>query len=348
MRYRYLLLLAFALSPADVSRGAEARVELELATGAQFPATSQQQWYSLLSELGVDGLRIRKGAGGEKAEIEVAGSQTAPVYRVVGLLVSGNELVLPGGRFSPRDRGPLVEWLKKLRTQGPAGATGSTRTSPFGLAPADFAGVNADLATRVSISTKGISPVELLDKLATGLRNPLSVDPAARRALGQAEPLGEELEGLTAGTAIAYALRSEGLGLIPTAPSGKGLRYTVVKPSAGQKTWPVGWPLDDRKPNDVVPKLFETLPAEIDDIPLTDVLDEVVGARLKAPVLYDHYSLARQGIDLKRAVAKFPPSKTWYAKIIDRVLHQAGLKGEWRLDEGGKPLLWVTTLRPVK
>ena len=344
----YLLLLASALTAPGFARAANARVELELATGAQFPATSQQQWYTLLAELGVDGLRIRKAAGGERAEIKVAGSQTAPVYRVVGLLVSGNELILPGGRFSPRDRGPLTEWLKKLRTEGPPSASGSTGKSPFGLSPGDFAAANADLATRVSFTSKDMPLGEFVDKLATAFRNPMLIDPSVRRILDKGEPLGEELTGLTAGTAIAYAIRSEGLGLLPTVTGGKGLRYAVVKPRAGQTTWPVGWPLDDKKPQEVLPKLFEPLPAEIDDIPIIDVLDTVVGERLKAPVLYDHYAMARQGIDLKKINSKFPPSRTWYAKIIDRVLHQAGLKGEWRLDDGGKPLLWVTTMRPVK
>ncbi|HVA48465.1 MAG TPA: hypothetical protein VNH11_19025 [Pirellulales bacterium] len=342
------IVLALALAGCGVVAAAEGRVELELVTGAQFPATAQQQWYNLLSELGVDGLRIRKAGSGDKAEVKVAGSKASPVYRVVGLLVSGNELVLPGGRFSPRDRGPLAEWLKKLRTEGPTSSGGGAGNLPFGLATKDFAAIHADLTKRVAFSTQGMPPVELLDKLAAGLTYRLSLDAPTRRVLGQAGPIGEELEGLSTGTAIAYVLRSEGLGLLPAPAGGKGPKYAVLKPSAGQTTWPVGWPLQDRKPGDVMPKLFETLNAEIEEIPLTDVLDTVVGERLKAPVLYDHYALARQGIELQKAIATFPPGKTWYYKLVDKLLHRAGLKGEWRLDDGGKPLLWVTTLLPVK
>ncbi|MGH7192365.1 MAG: hypothetical protein ACREJM_02390, partial [Candidatus Saccharimonadales bacterium] len=67
---------------------------------------------------------------------------------------------------------------------------------------------------------------------------------------------------------------------------------------------------------------------------------------LKVIVLYDHYAMARQGIELTKLNAKFPAKKTWYGKILDKLLHQSGLTGEWRLDDAGKPLLWVTTLKP--
>lgn len=341
-----LIVTALALGHSVPALAAKARVELELVTSGTFPATAQQQWYQLLSELGVDGLRIRKAAAGDKTEVKVVGTQEAPVYRVVGLLTSGNQLALPGGKFSPRDRGQLAGWLAKLRANGPQGARGGG-TAPFGLSAKQFAAVNADLAARVTFSTKEMTPGELLDKLSPALNYSLAVDRAIKLQLTQGEPLTEDLEGLTSGAALAYALRSEGMGLLPRIGASKKVEYGVVRPDARQITWPVGWPLEDRKPKDVAPELFETLNAEIDDIPLAEAM-EVIGGRLKAKVLYDHYALARQGIDVAKVAVKFPASKTWYAKIVDKLLHQAGLKGEWRVDDGGAPLLWVTTLMPVK
>ena len=339
------ILMVVGLNAFARAAAAEARVEVELVTSATFPATEQQQWYQLLTELRVDGLRIRKAGAGDQAEVKVAGTKAAPIYRVVGLLTSAGQLELPGGKFSQRDRGGLSKWLAKLRAEGPPSLTGGG-TSPFGLSAKQFAAVNADLATRVAFSSKGLKPGELLDKLASALNYPVSVDRTIKQRLTGAEPIGDELEGLTSGTALAYVLRSEGLGLLPRLAGTKKPEYAVIKPDARQTTWPVGWPLEDRKPKDVVPMLFETLNAEIDR-PLTETI-EVISERLNVVVLYDHYALARQGIDLTKLDAKFPASKTWYAKIIDRVLHQSGLTGEWRLDDGGKPLLWVTKLKPVK
>jgi hypothetical protein len=345
-RVTHLALSTLIASYLSVATAAEARVELELATSGTFPATAQQQWYKVLTDLGVDGLRIRKAESSDKVEVKVAGSKAAPVYRVIGRLSSGNQLDLPGGSFSPNDRAGLSKWLAKLRTEGPASSGGASKT-PFGLSPKQFAAVNADLAARVTFSSKEMTPGEFLDKLSPTLNYSLNVERATREQLAHAEPISEELEGLTSGTAIAYALRSEGFGLLPRILDAKKPEYTIIKPGARVMTWPVGWPLEDRKPKDVIPELYEQRNAEIDDFPLGEALEAIAG-RLKTPVLYDHYALARQGIDVTKVNVKFPAARTWYGKVIDKLLHQAGLKGEWRLDDAGKPLLWVTTLKPVR
>lgn len=340
------ILVIIGFCGVSVGVAAEARVEIELATSGTFPVTAQQEWYKALTELGVDSLRIRKEQSGDKVEVKVAGSTAAPVYRVVGKLASGTRLELPGGSFSPKDRAGLAKWLAKLRTEGPQ-SSGATKT-PFGLNAKQFAAVNADLASRIDFSTTGISAANLLGNLSGALNYSLTVDPAMKERLAKAEPIAEELQGLTSGTAIAYALRSEGLGLLPRIGPSKKPEYTVVKPAGGELTWPVGWPLEDRKPQDLLPELFVPHNAEIEEgVALSDALDAISGL-LKAPVLYDHYALARQGIDVTKAPVKFPAARTWYAKVLDKVLHQAGLKGEWRLDDSGKPLLWVTTLKPVR
>ena len=341
------ILLAIVFACLGATAQAQARVELELATSSTFPATAQQDWYRLLSELGVDGLRIRKAQGDDKVEVKVAGSEQAPVYRVVGRLVAGNQLELPGGKFSSNDRAGLSKWLAKLRAEGPQSS--GAGTSPFGLNAKQLAAVNADLATRVSFNTQEMTPGEFVDKIAPALKYPLNVDGAAKQRLSHAEPIGEQLEGLTSGSALAYALRSAGLGLVPRTGETKKLEYAVVSPGRIQTTtWPVGWPLEDRKPKDLIPELFEPRNAEIEDgFPLAEAL-EAIGGKLKTPVLYDHYALARQGINATKVGVKFPPSRTWYGKVLDKILHQARLKGEWRVDEAGKPLLWVTTLKPVE
>jgi hypothetical protein len=339
--------LAVVVACSAATAYGQARVELELATASTFPATAQQEWYRLLSELGVDGLRIRKAQSDDKVEVKVAGSERAPVYRVVGRLASGNQLELPGGKFSSNDRAGLSKWLVKLRSEGPKSS--GTATAPFGLNAKQLAAVNADLTTPVSFSTKDMTPGEFVDRIAPVLKYPLNVDRAAKQRLGQAEPIGEQLEGLTSGSALAYALRSEGLGLIPKIGETKKLEYAVVSPGSIQTTtWPVGWPLEDRKPKDLIPELFEPRNAEIEEgYPLAEALEAICG-RLKTPVLYDHYALARQGIDATKVKVKFPPSRTWYGKVLEKILFQARLKGEWRVDEAGKPLLWVTTLRPAQ
>ncbi|HJT32891.1 MAG TPA: hypothetical protein VJ783_12695 [Pirellulales bacterium] len=330
--------------PAGSAAG-QARVEIELATERTFIATSQQQWYRLFTELGIDNLRIRKAFDGEKAETKTAGTKASPVYRVTGLLQAGDVLVLPGGKFGLRDRARLADWLANLRDQGPNQA--DAPQGPFHLDAGQLAAVNSDLSRRVGIGTTELTPADLLSKLSARLKHPVVVDRLAKTPLADAEPIRTELKSLAAGTALAYALRGAGLGLAPRRNARKQVEYAIIKPAAKQITWPPGWPLEPKKPRDVLPALFETLNVDIDDYPLDEALT-AISEKLGAPILYDRYALARQDIDVTKARVTFPPGKSWYYRIIDKLLFQSSLKGEWRLDDAGKPLLWVTTLKPVR
>ena len=338
-----VFMAAWALTGAPLA--AAPRVELELATESNFPATAQQQWYSLLTELKVDSLRIRKAGAEDKAAVETGGTKQSPVYRVVGFLTSDNQLVVPGGRFSARDRSGISAWLKKLREEGPERVQSKGKL-PFGLLPDELAEVNADLSRRVTFSTKDKPLAEAVSQIAGKLKFPLDTDRRASLALREAERIRDELEGVSSGTALAYLLRPAGLALEPVLDSNKKLRYLIGLPSAGRTAWPVGW-TPDQPARELLPQLFEQLNVDLDDALLADTLS-AISERLGAPVLYDHYALTRHGVDLEKATVKLPPKRLAYAVILNKVLHQANLKGEWRVDENDKPLLWVTTLKPVK
>jgi hypothetical protein len=66
--------------------------------------------------------------------------------------------------------------------------------------------------------------------------------------------------------------------------------------------------------------------------------------RVKAPLLLDHNALARSSVNMNTKVTLSDPS-TFYARALDRLLLQAKLKYEIRVDEAEKPFLWLTTLR---
>lgn len=339
-----ILAVAGLGSPPDLL-AAEARVEIELATQRNYIATSQQQWYRLFTELGIDNLRIRKARDGEKAETTQAGTKASPVYRVTGLLQAGDVLVLPEGKFGLRDRARLAQWLADLRSGGPP-QPGAEKL-PFGLDARQFADVNSDLSRRVGFSTRQLKPAELVSKLSPALAHRLVVDRLAKAALAAVDPLGEELQDVARGTALAYTLGQAGLGFEPRADARKQVEYAVIKSAARQQVWPAGWPLGKQKPDKVLPELFKSINVDIDDYPLDEALS-AIGDKLGVPILYDHHALARRGIEADKVKVRFPPGKSWYFKIIDKLLHQADLQGDWRLDDAGKPLLWVTTLKPVR
>jgi len=155
----------------------------------------------------------------------------------------------------------------------------------------------------------------------------------------------EELSGLSCGTALACLLRPAGLGLVPCARGRDDVEYRVVAGKKGVDVWPVGWPPEKPLPQ-LLPAMYESFNANIQDVPVTTVL-EALGKRLKLPFLLDHNALARHGIEPDKKKVNAPQSRTTSNQLLRRTLSQAGLKSEVRLDEAGKPFLWVTTVKPL-
>jgi hypothetical protein len=295
----------------------------------------------LLTELKVDNLKIRKPGIDDKVETKTDGSSSRPVYRVTGMLTGNNELVVPGGRYSLRDRGRIADWIKQLRESGPP-SDDAAKSQPFGLTRKQFVAVHDDLAREVDFSTKDMPPLDAIGKIAERLQVPLVVDPVTNE-IKACEPNRDDLRGLSSGTTLAYLLRPAGLVLVPRFDKKtKRISYVVGKPSADDKPWPVGWP-PDAKVAELIPDVMAYAnEIEIDENPLSGTM-EAIGERLSTPILYDYVSLARQGLDPKTIKVTFVARNLWYGKIIDRILFQCKLKGEWRVDEAGKPLLWITT-----
>lgn len=317
------------------------RVNMVLLTEPGFPATSMQEWYQTLTALKVDNLQIRQAAGNDRVQVLVGGSEQEPVYSVTGVLTAQNDLMLPGGRYGLRDRAGLSAWLGRLRRDGPVGA--EKPKLPFGLTAEQFTAAHDDLARAVEEATKGRRAKELLDALGGKLRSPLVADAEALRLLdGEDGTVLDELRGVSAGTALAAAMRPAGLVVVPRVRGGQ-LEFAIQKPVDKGESWPVGWP--PKKPmRDVVPDIVQGINVELDDVALTRVLD-VVAERLKVPILLDHNGLARQGIDPTQVKARLPKSQSSYATILGRILFPAGLRWELRVDEAGKPLIWVTTVK---
>ncbi|MBI3840276.1 MAG: hypothetical protein HY288_20325 [Planctomycetia bacterium] len=336
------VLVAVSLASAVWAGGVKPRVSLELLTRPGLPLMASQQWFKVLTDLGVSGLQIHAGGPRDEVAITQQGSKASPEYRVVGILAADNSLYLPGGKFSLTDSGRLRKWLDELGDQGAAGVT--EKRSAFGLIARQLEQVNADLKKPVGFSTKGMSGVKAVSQVAARLDFPLVLDEEAKRELTGVK-VAEELSGISSGTALAVMLRPAGLVLEPVRPQGGELQYRVGKAQADHQAWPVGWK-PEAKAVKVLPDLFEFLNVEIKDTPVSEALEAIEG-RLKIPFLFDHNALALYGIDPTQVQADVPSKRLTYTQILNKVLMQAKLKYELRLDEADKPFLWITTVKPV-
>ncbi|MEX0614183.1 MAG: hypothetical protein WD229_18835 [Pirellulales bacterium] len=351
MRLRLLanVVLLFALATGV---RAAAPIQLELATERGVQITAPHEWLQLLTELGIDNVRIRAAQPGDQPRVENLGTAERPVYHALGILTSRHQLLLPGGTFSRSDRGRLKDYFERLAADG-----GESLTAPrgmFGLTEKEIEAVFADLAQPIDFETKGQSPRTVIERLHAKFDSKVAVDAEGDRALRDAKSIEDELEGLSAGTGLAMILRNCRLVLRPEKSRGQPVVYRValaVADSIDSITlgkaadrslphWPIGWE-PQQTPGRTAPSLFEFLNAEIDGYTLEEAL-AAIGPRLKVPLYLDHAALAADQIEPAKIQVRLARTRTIYKRVIDRVLAQARLGSQVRVDEAGTAFLWIT------
>jgi hypothetical protein len=336
----YLISISAVLLLVSTARAAtRGQVELEIAGDTQLGAgMSFQEWGRALSAAGVQNFRLRGGQEGDKPGIETGGTTQMPLYKVTAVLAPGDVLVVPGARFRRSDCKRLAAWLDDLAKRGPPDKR--EKIAAFGLTASQLDKVNADLRKPVGFTTRGMTRADAVRKITGQLGLSLAIDGTLTDDTDKIE---EELSSLSCGTALACILRPIGFCMVPH-ESGETLAYTVKKAELGQEVWPIGWPAENGPK--VLPGIYELHNVNISNVAAEKVLS-AIGKQLGVPVLYDHNAMARHGIELEKATLSHPQAKTSYSIALRKMLAKVGLKFELRVDEAGKPFLWVSTMKPV-
>lgn len=324
-----------------LSAQAAGDVAVELVTDPRVSITAQQEWARRLGQLGITNLRIRSQQPSDQPAIENRGTDQNPVYAVRGVIVSDNELQVPGRRFTVTNLKQFRLWLDELVQQGPEQQRPAR--SAFGLEVQQYQKAHQDLGQPVIGSTEGLTRQEAIEKIAGQLQYRLKLDPGGLKTT-EDDKLPDELRGLSCGTTLAYLLRPLGQCLVPQG-SAEGPEYAVMTSSPDLKAWPVGW--EPEKPErELAPTMYEFLNVNVQGVAVSEVV-KVVSKRLEMPVLWDYSALARHGVEPAKAVVSLPKSRTTYSLLLRKALFQSKLKSEIRTDEAGKPFLWITTIKPL-
>ena len=336
--------LIFGFLTADQANAQRRYIELEIATSPQAPIGSQQSWTELLNDVGVDRVRIRTSGS---AKVKVTESESGGTKRIKILgAVQDRKLILPGKSFSVRDKALLRDYIQQLRDDGADVALADKKA--FGLTSQQLFDLNALLSQKLEFTTKGQTATEVLQEVRKLLPIDFETDLAAKQALKRSEPILDELEGLSIGTALAAVMRPLGLVVAPTRDRGAEPRLLITDFRKAEEHWPVGWPAQDI-PKRTVPEMLGTFPIEVRDFPLNKVI-EAIQAKGKVPMLLDHNSIARAGIDLSTSQVTLIKKNASYLNALGKVLNQTKprMKYEIRADENGKSFLWLTTLRATR
>jgi hypothetical protein len=318
---------------------ADIPVHLEVVQAERGSVDGPARWRERLEPMSLATIRIRASRPGDRPQVQQRGTAERPTFHVTALLNARNELQVPDATFRLGDDRRLSQWLQDLR---PAG-TVKPSTGAFGLTPEALAKLKYHLSTPWDRSTAEWPLRSVVAQLQQRLPLSVVIGPTARAGLSKPPMAQDEYQGLAEGTVLAAVLRSAGLAFVPEPNERGAITLRIVAADSVEETWPVGWP-SSRRDQDAVPKLFEFLPVEIADTPLSQAL-AAIQPRLGVPLLIDHRSLAAKQIDLDAVKVRYPASRTFYRKLLNRLLFQARLQLSVRADEGGRPFLWVEPIR---
>lgn len=335
-----------------VASAAAPPIELEIVTERGVQITAPHEWLQLLAAIGIEHVRIRGGQPGDEPKIVNGGNLKTGAYHVVGVLTARDQLRLPGGTFSRSDRTKLKDYLARLGADG-ADAVTAPRVR-FGLTEKELNAVLADLAQSIDFETKGLLVRTVIDRLQSKRAFKFAIDAETDQLIRTATPVIDELKGVATGTSLAIMLRNCDVALWPEKQLGQPIVYRMVPASADTVSrstlgkmsatdvpyWPIGWQ-PEKSPGETAPSLMESLNAEIDGYTLEEAL-AAIGPRLKLPMYLDHAVLKAHHINPAKIHVKLARTRTSYKRVIDRILAQARLGSEIRVDESGMPFLWIT------
>lgn len=319
------------------SSRAAAPIEIEVAAVPGAPVSELQTWSRVLGRIDLARVTLRGARGNEQPEVKTEDYGGVTRYKVRALLSRGNELVLPGGRFGLGDSDKLKEHLLGLPE---ALDEASIERGLFGLTQEDFTNLLRSFREPVLDSTVDVPRGVWLREQTDDLPAPCEWSPAARKALASSKPLGIELRGLSRGTAVAIALRQEGLALFPRQHRREPLQLQISELANLDDAWPTGWK-PEQTMRQIAPGAYRVTTIEIANYTLAQALtalEKPLGLR----IVYDPWALAKNQIDPTKVMVKVPRKKLLIKNAVTTCLSQARLAGELRVDDAGAPFYWVT------
>ena len=312
-------------------------------TGSRVAA---QDWGRVFAQLGHT-VRIRQqttGDGEGPAE-PVTQTETAASRRIkcIGVL-DRNGLVHFGNKtFRSSDKAGLNRWISDLKTYG---IQGDPKGKPlWGLTREQFDSVFEPLATPLKIEPKGMSVQEAVASIALPKDLPIKWTAEAKERVAVADPVERDLQLYGRGAALAILLNDAGLGFLPERQPDGSMALLVTK-TMKEPLWPIGWQpkLSLAK---TIPNFYKRIDVSLPKVKLTRVFS-AVSASTKVPIFVDHFAIKAKGQQFDKMMVEIKPTKmSWYA-VMRKVTVKNRMNFDIRIDELGKPFIWVSTTEVIK
>ena len=321
-------------------------INIELLTGDEGVGLRAQEWQQIFQKFDC-AVQIRTALPTDKVQTrEKKVSRIRQIF-IVGRLDPSGRLVFQDRAFSPSETAALGEWIRELKTYG---AQGSPEGKPlWGLNEQQFEELFKEFGAIVSEETSGLALDKALAVLAPSKRFPLEQKVSARKRLAESHavaPVAHELKGFARGTALAVVLAEYGLGFRPLRTPQGSIELAVESLDRTNDAWPAGWDLpENTRPPAVVPKLYQLVPVEFAERPLPEALKSV-SDQTGLTILHDDWRIRSKGIKVDEIRVKHSPKQTTFDLVLGRITTPHLLLYRLRLDETGRPFVWITTLEP--
>ena len=129
-----------------------------------------QEWSQALGRAGIQNVRIKSVAEPGNPAINIQGTEARPVYIVTGIILSRNEISLPGRKFRRSEAKQLAAWMKDLAENGPVSMR--PKRGAFGLTAGESENVKTEIAKPVGFDTLGMARAQAIEKIAALLNPP--------------------------------------------------------------------------------------------------------------------------------------------------------------------------------
>ena len=316
-------------------------VSVELLAGGDGAALHAQEWAQLFERLGV-AVRVRQPLLDDKPEIKQRMVGTLRYVTVIGKLDRSGQVQFADRTVRRSDSAELAEWLRELKIYG---AQGTPEGKPlWGLDKDQFADVFAALAVKQEAEVEGQALGAALARLAPE-KYPVRLTAAAKTLLGgEQATVRQEVAGIGKGTALAIVLNDYGLGYRPLRTPAGTIELAVDPLTVATDAWPIGWDLKETRLK-TAPKLYEMVPVELNDVKFTDLM-HAISLKSEVPVFVDQARIAGQGIDLDELRVTYPSRRTSWSLLLKSATNPHKLTRRLKIDERGKPLVWITVFEP--
>lgn len=332
-------------------------IRVEILTQGIDVSPNPQNWGRAFEEIGLS-CRIRQGTREDVPSINEEIDGEVRRIDVVGILDSGGQLTLPDVSFSMADQVEFRNWFAELERYGVQGNPAGQAN--WGLDEAQLIELLGHLAQPIQAEVKGVPLVQALDEFPFPEGMEISIagretDGASDDSASTSVPLGafdptavvvHEVNGLSLGTGLAILLSEQGLGFRPRRNPDGTVDLDVIPLAGDLNPWPIGWDIGELTPRDeVFPTLFEFFPVDIQNVSFLQTIT-VISERSEVPIMVDERLCAEREIDLSAIRVTVVEDRSAWGLVIRKVVAQARLTFDYRLDEADTPFIWIYPFVP--